>query len=768
MRSLATSVNCGSSSCVNGYNTCSTCNGNGEVSCYSCQSSGKVDCYSCDARGSFTRFLSVNSELIKKNNSLVIEGNNTGDYISRELISEKYTFEDDFIKYQITSLSDYKPQLKELFSGLLPNKMQEGKMMYASLDECASLNFEILVGESTYLGFLKNGEIWIDDSVMNLLFYDIIDGMKVDSSFSKIIKEKSAFEGSLSKTDIIWKLINQYNKFETLISSSNSVSNKISDARKFNLLKPDKYLESLYPKFIKREFFQKLTVIIIYIVGLSLIYGADGGLQFLGYADFVFIPLISFVIAVFSSILIKTWSPNSVTVLGFILLFSGLGYTTVNLDDRSYEFQKYLYNKEQNQIKYDLNLSNIKNFQSFKKNKLIISNSDFSDMNSSFYPTNDSIIIVSPTEDLKYSVFIDSGVNYKWIANTHCSSCGSYCYGHDKITDDRMGLNIGYNSFIDNSGYYSKYVVRIGGAGGFSDYEVSPSDIKFDVSRYGVTIMKNTLYDYENNILDDVYLSPEYFLKIFPDSDLVRQNMNKYNYFNSNGKMETTYIKPKIILNDNLSNKIYATSNVSNLNIRSTPALSDNIIDMLQLGDRVEVLDTIRIDIKNIKQALLNEDKFIEVEGTRILFKKGKAFEIIDEWPDETVSILVDERNNEAIISKKNLDLIDKEIWLKIRLNNQQEGYVYQRFLNREISDEEEIYDYYEVYNTYLDEEDYLNLRSEPTNKSTNITRMTDGTKLILLSKDNGSNGKWMKVRVLESGEVGYAHTNWIRKINEE
>jgi hypothetical protein len=91
---------------------------------------------------------------------------------------------------------------------------------------------------------------------------------------------------------------------------------------------------------------------------------------------------------------------------------------------------------------------------------------------------------------------------------------------------------------------------------------------------------------------------------------------------------------------------------------------------------------------------------------------------------------------------------------------------LYQQELN---TNHEEIFDdYYEVYNTYLDKEDYLNLRSEATSKSTNITRMTDGTKLILLSKGNGSNGKWMKVRVLESGEVGYAHTKWIRKINEE
>jgi uncharacterized protein YgiM (DUF1202 family) len=323
-----------------------------------------------------------------------------------------------------------------------------------------------------------------------------------------------------------------------------------------------------------------------------------------------------------------------------------------------------------------------------------------------------------------------------------------------------------------------------------------------------------------------------------------------------------------------LSHKTYANSNASNLNVRSTPALSDNIIDMLQLGDRVEVLDTVRIEIKTIKQALLNQETFIEIKGIEILFQKGKALEIVNKIGDNSYRVIVDERNNEAIISKKNLDLIDKEIWLKIRLNNQQEGYVYQRFLTREISDEldqvennilhcennefiikidrlknqdvryiswnkpkmvtdkpnlvlyngkvvrqgtgggyhyifksgewnyviennlmgesmgiflkllnnskqkmykkmtdlttKENSDYYEVYNTYLDKEDYLNLRSEATSKSTNITRMTDGTKLILLSKGNGSNGKWMKVRVLESGEVGYAHTKWIRKINEE
>ena len=696
------------SSCNNGYNTCSTCNGNGEVACFSCNSSGKVDCYSCDAQGSFTKYLSVRSVLIKKDNDLVVEGNNPGDFISQNILAEQFSFQKDFIKYQISELIEYKPQLKELFSGLLPGNNQQGSMIYASLDECASLTFEIVVGETTYIGSLKNGSLWFDDSVMSLLFYDMIDGMNVDSKFTNILSNKSAFDGNLNDTSVIWNSIKQYKEFDDLISSNKNVSNKISEARKFNLLNTSAFLQSLYPKFIKKETKIKSLVSIVLIAFLMIAFGRFGGLLFMGTTNFLLIPILSLLVTIFlTSYLIKSWKPKSVSILGFIIIFIAFILTAVNLNEKSFDFKDYLYEKEQQQIQYDENISKIKNFKNFKSNKLIMSNSEFEDLNSqsgnrtAFYSSNDSIIIVRPSENLKYSFFIDKGVEYRWTTNTHCSSCGRSCYGHDKVTEDRMGLNIGYNSFIENSGHYSKYQVRIGGPGGFADYEVSPGNIKFEISDYGITVMKNTLDDYTNNILSDAFINQESFLTLFTNSDLVNQHANKYYYYNSNGEMETTYIKPKIILNDNLSNKIYATSNVSNLNIRSTPALSDNIIDMLQLGDRVEVLDTIRIEIKTIKQALLNKDTFIEVEGTRILFKQGKAFEIIDEWPDETVSVLVDGNdlssslhisgNKEAIISKKNLDLIDKEIWLKIRLNNQQEGYVYQRFLNREIYDSEPI-----------------------------------------------------------------------------
>ena len=220
--------------------------------------------------------------------------------------------------------------------------------------------------------------------------------------------------------------------------------------------------------------------------------------------------------------------------------------------------------------------------------------------------------------------------------------------------------------------------------------------------------------------------------------------------------------------------------NVENLNFRSTPNIQENnIIGKLYNGQQVVIVNTIESKTDSPK-GLLKKETILEYKGNELKLQPGKAVDIIEPLEEldsngRIIRILYKCKailnSNESIafnIDADFLELISTEDWSQIKIEDGTIGYVYSRFLTQEISDEEEIYDYYEVYNTYLDKEDYLNLRSEATSKSTNITRMTDGTKLILLSKGNGSNGKWMKVRVLESGEVGYAHTKWIRKINEE
>ena len=214
----------------------------------------------------------------------------------------------------------------------------------------------------------------------------------------------------------------------------------------------------------------------------------------------------------------------------------------------------------------------------------------------------------------------------------------------------------------------------------------------------------------------------------------------------------------------------------SSLNV--THIQENNIIGKLFNGQQVVIVSTMQSNTDSPK-GLLKKEIILEYNGNDLKLQPGKAVDVIESLEEldsngKIIRMLYKCRatfnSNESItfnINNDLLELISTEDWSKIKIEDGTIGYVYSRFLTPEIYDEEEIYDYYEVYNTYLDEEDYLNLRSEATSNSINITRMTDGTKLILLSKGNGSNGKWMKVRVLESDEVGYAHSKWIRKINE-
>ncbi len=318
------------SSCTSGYNTCSTCNGNGDVSCYMCDNSGKVDCYSCTAQGSFTKYISVRSELKQKDNHLVVNGNSTRDFISKNILTEEFTFQKEFIDYKISVLKDFKTDLKEIFSRLMPNKQQQGKMIYASLDECAALTYEILIGESTYVGYLKEGVLWFDKSVMNLLFYDVIDGMKVDTNFKNIIYNKAAFENNLDDTKEIWDSIIQYEEFEKIIACKDDCTNKIISVRKLNLLDTSVYLNHLYSKYIKRETFTKTVCTLIIIIGLFFHFGTT----YIGITSFIAIPIVSlFVSILVTKNIIKSLKPVAVSSLGFFLIILGGAITVLFLSN---------------------------------------------------------------------------------------------------------------------------------------------------------------------------------------------------------------------------------------------------------------------------------------------------------------------------------------------------------------------------------------------------------------------------------------------------
>lgn len=589
------------SSCSNGFNTCGTCNGNGEVTCYTCSGYGKVGCSSCSSQGSFTKYFIVRSLVVNQENNLVIEGNNPGEFISKKLISEEFPFQNDFIKYKIAKLSDHHSQLKELFNGLKPNNQQLGTMMYASLDECASLTFEIVVGESTYLGNLKDGNLNIDDSSYDQLFYDVINGIKVDSKFNNLLENKAAFKGNLSGTDILWNTINQYQEFEKILGlprsknifnflDKNLATNKITELIKLNLIDTTKYFIVLRKKFIKNEIIRQSLFTFFSIYILTRIFGRGGGLEFIGFSNFIQTPLIFLFVAIIWAIIAilrldkKNDKANKdtvggITVLGYILVIIGFIITCFNLSSKNDGFEAYLQKKKEEKIAYDTRLTNIENFKKFKENKKILSSIEFESLglkktNSSWSEPviSDSMIMIRSSEKVKYQFYIDPEVNYDKIVNSYCSSCGSTCYGHEKISEEKLYLSINYEDFVENAGYYKYWGgIRVSapGSGGFWDYEVKPYDIRFNVRGYGIDFMKNKLEDYTDNIINTYFTNEDVFLKLFPKTDIVNTYKNQVYYFSSSGDLVSEYKKDRNLSDDtlNLNNKLNINDSVKFIKI---------------------------------------------------------------------------------------------------------------------------------------------------------------------------------------------------------
>ena len=210
----------------------------------------------------------------------------------------------------------------------------------------------------------------------------------------------------------------------------------------------------------------------------------------------------------------------------------------------------------------------------------------------------------------------------------------------------------------------------------------------------------------------------------------------------------------------------YAKSNVSNLNVRSTPEISDNVIGMLQLGDRVEVLGVVKREMGATRNGILNKETLIDIAGSEVLFQSGKVFKIIHEGP-LAYRVIADDRDHEAIIDKSNIDLIEREVWLLVHFLNQKsrktdQGYVYQKFLTSQKEVEEDVTTeekanetdkYYKI----QDPDGYTNMRDAPAGSI--IRRVLPNEKFRV----SGVSGKY-KVVKFDNGETGYIHNSRIVK----
>ena len=71
----------------------------------------------------------------------------------------------------------------------------------------------------------------------------------------------------------------------------------------------------------------------------------------------------------------------------------------------------------------------------------------------------------------------------------------------------------------------------------------------------------------------------------------------------------------------------------------------------------------------------------------------------------------------------------------------------------------------YEVYNTHKDKKDpFLNVRNQPETKSSLVSKLVDGTLVIVLEMNLGKDRMWYKIQVANTGKIGYANSRFLRK----
>jgi len=507
-------------SCSNGYITCSGCNGNGEITCYSCNGRGEVDCDLCSATGSFTNFLKVNSILKVMKDNLIIKGNVKKEVVSRKVTEEDFIYEKTFINYKLNQLKEYSNDLKEITSRLQLKENQLPHSIYFSLDELASLSFQIIINDSVYDGGLKDGELWIDPSVINLLFYDIIDGLNIDKRFSNILSNKKSLQNNITDSDKIFPLIEEYNNFEDLINSKDSVNSKIHKTRKKKLINVNLYLEHLYTRFvIKNGFF---LVLISAISGLfSYINLSNEAIIQYGYLGLFFFQILAFCLSFIVSFSIKKSKPENLQIIIYlIVLTAGVG-NYVYTQDIQKEFNFHI-NKEKEKVK------GFNNFKQFKQTKGLIHKEELREilnnnstgrywMLSNF--TSDSLILINPSDNLRYTHYIEAGSKFKMQDIAGAT---------ERIADDRVDFSIDHEDYIKNNKYKYQSKISVTDAGHLASWEIDPKDIRHEVAKIGINIMENSIDAFNENSISEYFFDIKSFIRFFPKSDLIKRlDINK-------------------------------------------------------------------------------------------------------------------------------------------------------------------------------------------------------------------------------------------------
>ena len=136
---------------------------------------------------------------------------------------------------------------------------------------------------------------------------------------------------------------------------------------------------------------------------------------------------------------------------------------------------------------------------------------------------------------------------------------------------------------------------------------------------------------------------------------------------------------------DKDSHHLMGYINVDNLNFRSSPDFSNNIIKKLKYGTSLKVIEIIKSEILEVSSDCLLKNNFeIKHNQNTIVLKKNTKLVIVDGCQN-TLTCAV-EINDEVILFSINEELVEpitQEKWLKIIVVDEL-GYVYEKLVTIE------------------------------------------------------------------------------------
>ena len=167
------------------------------------------------------------------------------------------------------------------------------------------------------------------------------------------------------------------------------------------------------------------------------------------------------------------------------------------------------------------------------------------------------------------------------------------------------------------------------------------------------------------------------FFRLNSAEKIVAQNIEKGKFSNTDERInDIGNPQPQI------SNRAFI--NVDNLNLRSTPEISDNIIGKLRLNEEVTFVESITVDLTEAKNGTLNKKITVQKDDYEYTFNKHKSVEIIDTNGDYELMVNVSIGQGKKItvpISINDLEITKKVEWAKI-IQGKKTGYIYNKFLD--------------------------------------------------------------------------------------